>query len=292
MVDLWPAGSPWMPGLRLAGGFASCPLVTFTPLSRPFLVLSLGLQCGAHAQAAPENMQIFLLIGQSNMAGRGAVEAPDLVPHPRVFMLTRELGWAPAVDPMHFDKPERIGTGLGKTFGAVLADADPAAVIGLVPAAFGGSALDEWTPGSPHYVNAVARTREALKHGRLAGILWHQGEADSAPEKAATYVVRFAKLIAHLRADLDAQEVPVVVGETGRFRPDGAVINAAIAGLPQFVPHCGFVTTEGLADKGDKIHFDSPAFRELGRRYAAAWLTLRPVPVLMLNPMILVPKTN
>lgn len=283
-----------MPGLRLAGGFASCPLVTFTPLSRPVLTvaLSLALLLEATAQAKPENMQIFLLIGQSNMAGRGAVEAQDQRPHPRVFMLTKELAWVPAVDPMHFDKPAIIGTGLGKTFGTVLADADPAAVIGLVPAAFGGSALGEWTPGSLHYVNAVARTKEALKHGRLAGILWHQGEADSAPEKAATYAVRFAKLIAHLRADLDAQEVPVVVGETGRFRADSGAINAAIAGLPQFVPRCAFVSVEGLADKGDKIHFDSPAFRELGRRYAAAWLTLQPAPVTMLNPMILVPKAK
>ena len=283
-----------MTGLRLAGGFASCPIVTFTPLSHPvpFLVLSLGLLGGAHAQAAPENMRIFLLIGQSNMAGRGVVKMQDQTPHPRVFMLTKELAWVPAVDPMHFDKPERIGTGLGKTFGAMLADADPAAVIGLVPAAFGGSTLDEWTPGSPHYVNAVARAREALKHGRLAGILWHQGEADSAPGKAATYAVRFARMIARLRADLDAQDVPVVVGETGRFRPDGAAINAVIAGLPQFVAHCAFVSTEGLADKGDKIHFDSPAFRELGRRYAVAWQALQPAPVTMLNPMILVPKTN
>jgi hypothetical protein len=283
-----------MPGLRLAGGFASCPFVTFTPLSRPFvsIVLSLGSIQEAAAHNAPENMQIFLLIGQSNMAGRGAIEAQDQEPHPRVFMLTKELAWVPAVDPMHFDKPERIGTGLGKTFGAVVAEADPAAVIGLVPAAFGGSALDEWTPGSPHNVNALARAKEALKHGKLAGILWHQGEADSKPELAATYAVRFAKMIAHLRADLDVQEVLVIVGETGRFRPDGAAINATIAGLPQFVPHCAFVSAEGLVDKGDKVHFDSPSFRELGRRYAAAWQRLQPAPVTMLHPMILVPKNN
>ncbi len=242
------------------------------------------------AQNPPANMQIFLLIGQSNMAGRGAGEPSDQIPHPRVFMLTKELAWVPAVDPMHFDKPERIGTGLGKTFGAVLAEADPATVIGLVPAAFGGSALEEWTPGSLHYVNAVARAKEALKHGRLAGILWHQGEADSAPEKAATYAVRFAKMIAQLRADLDAQDVPVIVGETGRFRPDGAPINAVLAKLPDFVPHCAFVSAEGLADKGDKIHFDSPAFRELGRRYAAAWQVLSPAQVTLLPPLILSPQ--
>ncbi len=263
-----------------------------TPWRTGLVCLFLAAMLTASAQIPVEHMQIFLLIGQSNMAGRGKVEAEDQAPHPRVFMLTKELAWVPAVDPMHFDKPERIGTGLGKTFGAIVADGDPTAVIGLVPAAFGGSALDEWTPGAPHYVNAVARANEALKHGRLAGILWHQGEADSKPELAATYALRFAKMIAHLRADLDAQEVPVIVGETGRFRPDGAAINAVLAKLPDFVPHCAFVSAEGLADQGDKIHFDSPAFRELGRRYAAAWLALRPAPVTLLHPVMLVPKKN
>jgi len=281
--------------LRLAGGFASCPLVTVTPLSRPGLCIGLLLALLPPAHAVPENMQIFLLIGQSNMAGRGAVEAQDLAPHPRVFMLTKELAWVPAVDPMHFDKPERIGTGLGKTFGTVLAAADPAATIGLVPAAFGGSALDEWAPGQPHYVNAVARAKAALKHGKLAGILWHQGESDRASDKAATYPVRFAKFIAQLRADLDVQDVPVVVGEIGRFCPNEGPVNAAIRQLPGMVPHCALVTTEDLAGRPEKpevLHFETPAFRELGRRYAAAWQSLRPAPVTMLNPVILMPKAN
>lgn len=242
--------------------------------------LSLGLAfltmpLVALAQPRPENMQLFLLIGQSNMAGRGHVEAQDKVPHPRVFMLTKELAWVPAVDPVHFDKPERIGVGLAKTFGAMVADADPAAVVGLVPAAFGGSALDEWTPGAPHYVNAISRAREALKHGKLVGILWHQGESDSTPDKAATYAARFAKMIAQLRSDLNAKDVPVIVGETGRFRPDGAAVNAALATVPQSVPRCTFVSAEGLADQGDKLHFDTVSNRELGRRYAKAWLEMQ-----------------
>jgi hypothetical protein len=234
------------------------------------------------AQPKPENMQLFLLIGQSNMAGRGHVEPADRVPHPRVFMLTKELAWVPAVDPVHFDKPERIGTGLASIFARVLADADPQAVIGLVPAAFGGSALDEWSPGGAHYTNAVARAREAMKHGKVAGILWHQGESDSAPELAATYAARFARMIAQLRADLGAEDEPVIVGETGRFRPDGAAINAVLATLPGSVPHCVFVSAEGLTDMGDQLHFDSPALREFGRRYARAWLEFngaKPAPV-------------
>ena len=254
-----------------------------TGMRAPFFACRLGLAALAGlwaagrataAETAPVPMKIFLLIGQSNMAGRGTVEPADQVPHPRVFVLNKELAWVPAVDPLHFDKPERVGVGLGSTFGRVLADADPTAVIGLVPAAFGGSALDEWAPGTEHYVQALARARAAMQRGRLAGILWHQGESDSAPDKAATYAARFTAMIAQLGADLGAGQVPLVVGETGRFRPDGAAINAVLATLPHSVPRCAFVSAEGLVDKGDKLHFDTPSLREFGRRYARAWQAL------------------
>ena len=263
---------------RLASRWAHRTLPAMKPRLRrivPALLLLLARLVAAAAETPSEGLQVFLLIGQSNMAGRGTVEAQDRAPHPRVFMLTRALTWVPAVDPMHFDKPERIGTGLGRTFGLELAKGEPSTIIGLVPAAFGGSSLDEWAPGQPHYVNAVARMKEALKHGKLAGILWHQGESDSAPAKAATYDERFARMIAQLRVDLGAQEIPVIVGETGRFRPDGAAVNAALARLPELVPHCAFVSAEGLVDQGDRLHFDSASFRELGRRYAVAWQALQ-----------------
>lgn len=287
MSPLWKATTTYHRIRRLAPERKPRSVSAMNPALWRIGLVGLFLAALPAAFAQPttslENMEIFLLIGQSNMAGRGKVEAEDQVPHPRVFMLTKDLTWVPAVDPMHYDKPNLIGTGLGKTFGALVAEADPTAVIGLVPAAFGGSALDEWTPGAPHYVNAVARARVAMKQGRLAGILWHQGEADRAPDKAATYPVRFAKFIAHLRADLDAQEVTVIVGELGRFCSNEGPVNAAIRQLPGLVPHCAFVSAEGLADQGDKIHFGSPAFRELGRRYAAAWQTLQSAPVTKLR---------
>jgi hypothetical protein len=219
-------------------------------------------------------MEIFLLIGQSNMAGRGAIEPQDVVPHPRVWMLNKDLAWVPAVDPVHFDKPERTGVGLASTFARVVAEKKPTTNIGLVPAAFGGTSLDEWKPGSPLYANAVARAREAMKRGHLAGILWHQGENDAAPELAATYPERFKAMIAQLRTDLSANDVPVVVGELGRFVENSAAINAALAKVPSIVPKCGYVSSADLTDKGDKLHFDSASLRELGRRYEKAWAEL------------------
>jgi hypothetical protein len=225
------------------------------------------------AQGEPDNLRLFLLIGQSNMAGRGKVEAQDKIPHPRVFVLTKELSWIPAIDPLHFDKPG-AGVGLGSSFARTLADADPHAVIGLIPAAVGGTSLSQWRPGGELYTAAVRRTREALKHGALAGILWHQGEGDSSPAAAETYPDRFARMIARLRADLDAPDVPVIVGETGRFRDDCRAINEALSTIPKTVPGCAFASAEGLADRGDKVHFDAGSLRIFGRRYADAWLVM------------------
>ena len=241
---------------------------------RSLCLFLLACSAALAADSIPaEDMQIFLLIGQSNMSGRGVVEAQDRVPHPRVFMLNKELAWVPAVDPLHFDKPI-AGVGLGSSFGRAVADAEPHAVVGLVPAAFGGTSLDQWKPGGQLYTDAVKRARVALQHGHLAGILWHQGEADSAAPKAETYAARFLAMITQLRADLNAPDVPVVVGETGRFRPAGEHINAVLAKLPDTVPHCAFVSAEGLHDKGDKLHFDSASQREFGRRYFRAWQSL------------------
>jgi hypothetical protein len=188
-------------------------------------------------------------------------------------MLTKDLRWALATDPVHFDKPI-AGVGLCSEFARVLVTSDPKIVVGLIPCAVGGTSLDEWRPGGALYTNAVARTREAMKRGTLAGILWHQGEADIAHEKVMTYGDRFASMIAHLRDDLGAEGVPVVIGEIGRFRPDNVEFNAGVPGFARRVPRCSYVTTDGLTDKGDGLHFDTPSLYILGQRYAAAYAAL------------------
>lgn len=241
------------------------------------LVLFVALACGAlaarAADAVPGDMQLFLLIGQSNMAGRGDVEAQDQVIHPRIFMLNKEMQWVPAKDPVHFDKPV-AGVGLCSEFARVLAKENPTMNIGLIPCAVGGTGLDQWKPGGKLYSNAIERAHEAIKHGKLAGILWHQGEADSAPEKVATYAERFSAMVAQLRKDLNAQDVPLVLGELGRFRAASAAFNANLPAVVQGVPHAALVTSEDLKDRGDQLHFDAPSQRTLGARYAAAFLKL------------------
>ncbi len=246
----------------------------YKPSPRPrfplFVVAALALIASCARIDRPAPMLIYLLIGQSNMAGRGVIEMEDRVPHPRVFVLNQDLAWEPGIDPLHYDKPV-AGVGLGSTFGRVVADRVPSARIGLVPAAMGGSSIDDWMPGKPLYLEAVRRARAALKDGVLAGILWHQGEADSTEEKAAAYAEKFRRMSASFREELATNVVPIIVGETCRERPGAATINPVLAGLADSVPFCAFVSSEGLVHRGDRTHFDSASLRELGRRYAAAW---------------------
>jgi hypothetical protein len=172
------------------------------------------------------------------MAGRGKVTPADEQTNPRIFMLDKACAWVPAKDPVHFDKPKVAGVGLCSEFARCVAAKDPAAKVGLVPCAFGGTTLDQWKPGSALYTNAVARMRVALKSGQLKAILWHQGEGDSSAAKAATYPARFAAMIAQLRKDLGAPDVPVLGRRARRLVQQGvrAVQRDAAAGHQRRAP--------------------------------------------------------
>ena len=224
-------------------------------------------------KTVPDDMQLFLLIGQSNMAGRGYPEAQDKTTDAGIYMLDEAKQWVLARDPIHFDKPI-AGVGPGHQFARTLKKKNPELNIGLIPAAVGGSSLNEWKAGGALYTNAVARAREAMKHGTLKGILWHQGESDGKPDKTASYPARFSTMIAQLRKDLDAPDVPVVIGELVYSRPQSAEFNQTIPTIAAAVPNCGWVSAEGLTDRGDKLHFSAESARALGQRYAAKLLEL------------------
>lgn len=230
-----------------------------------------------------ESFHLFLLVGQSNMAGRGKVSEEDRKPHPRVLMFSREGSWVPAVDPLHFDKPAVVGTGIGKTFAMELAEADQNVTIGLIPCAVGGSPISSWEPGAHDkatnthpWDDCLKRARAAIPHGVLKGILWHQGEGDSQPDRADVYEDKLHSLIQRFRKELDAEGVPFIAGQMGQFaeRPWSEAkkqVDAAHRHLPKKVPHTAFVSSEGLSHKGDEVHFDAESYRELGRRYARAY---------------------
>ena len=226
---------------------------------------------------------LFLLAGQSNMAGRGTVEAGDKTIHPRILSLNKNNQWMPAVDPLHFDKPNVVGVGPGKTFAIDYAAKHPDVTVGLIPCAAGGSPISSWKPGGYHnqtqnhpYDDALKRTRVALKSGTLKGILWHQGESDANQAKSVLYEEKLHELIKRFRTDLELPNTPFIAGQMGQFseRPwsdSKKLVDFAHQLLSQKVANCGFAHSDGLSHRGDEVHFDSKAYRTLGHRYFTAF---------------------
>lgn len=222
---------------------------------------------------------IFLLAGQSNMAGRGALQGSTTLEDPRVLAFqARE--WKAAVEPLHDDKPT-AGTGLAMTFALEIAGADPDKRVGLIPCAVGGTPIERWLPGADLYEKAVLTAREALGGRIPAGILWHQGENDAQREAdAATWGRRLAAVVEGFRRDIATGGTPFIAGELGPFLADRDTcpfhgeINRQLPELAASIPRFACVSAAGLTDIGDSLHFDTFSLREFGRRYARAYREL------------------
>ncbi len=232
----------------------------------------------AQSSAVDSTFHIYLLVGQSNMSGRGALDSVVQKPNPRILSLDQENNWQIAKDPLHFDR-DYAAVGPGISFAKEMLHENKNIKIGLIPSAWGGSPMSVWEPGATYFENrpydeAIARAKEAMKDGVLKGILWHQGESDNDSIKAAAYLEKLKILVENFRKDLSMPDLPFIAGEIGYFNKED-FINSKIDSLPQLVENTAVVSAAGLTDKGDQLHFDTPSARELGKRYAMAMKSLK-----------------
>ena len=233
----------------------------------------------------PDDFDVYLLIGQSNMAGRGPLEAKDTTEAIEgVWLLNADGIPEPAIAPLNKYSTIRKELSLqgynpGCEFGRIM-HSETGRPILLVVNARGGSHIAEWQPDNSngYFRDAVSRTQEALKYGSLKGILWNQGETD-VEKKTRDYPEKFSLMISELRKQLDAENVPVVIGQVGRWKwapkEDIDRFNGSIVPeTSKIVSNCTYVSSEGLErrfkDKERDPHYGRKAQIELGRRYAEA----------------------
>ncbi|WP_334319421.1 sialate O-acetylesterase [Termitidicoccus mucosus] len=227
---------------------------------------------------AREFFHIYLLMGQSNMAGRDRRTLDAQSDDPRILALHADGRWLVARDPLHPQRGRTLpGIGLGIPFAReMLKTADPKITIGLVPCAVGGSSLRRWIKGAEYYEQTVSRARLAAQAGLIKGVLWHQGESDTTSrENAGTYETRLARMLQDLRNDLGRPDLPIMVGQIGEFLlpekyPFADTVRGAIRRIPDIVPRVGFADSAGLGDLGDKLHFSADAQQQMGARFAKA----------------------
>ena len=245
---------------------------------RTLLIIMMVAFCAAKSFAAAESMDLYLLVGQSNMAGRGVLTDSNRVNADRVFKLDAKGEWQRAEEPIHFDK-KSAGAGLAASFARAMADRNKDVKIGLIPCAVGGTQIDRWVESGDLWSNAVKRAKIALKSGKLKGILWHQGESDATSKLAPKWGAKFESMIKSFRRELG--EVPFIAGELGGYlakyrnkKGEGIVwqeINSQLHRLEGKIKDYRVVSSEGLMPKRDNLHFNTESLRILGLRYAEAF---------------------
>ncbi|MCB4807878.1 T9SS type A sorting domain-containing protein [Tamlana sp. 62-3] len=238
------------------------------------LVLPIGLFC--------QNSKVFLVIGQSNAAGRG--ELPDPLPELNNVLVLNGAGkFEKATPALNIystirDQSKTQGYNLGYTFGQAMHD-NIGEQIHLVVNARAGSSIDAWEIGASqnYYGEAVARTHEALQElgsgAQLAGIIWHQGESNYA---RTTYIAQLSAIIEGFRTEFGNPNLPFIAGEISYENKNYLNFNYdLISNLTSSVSNTEVVSAEGLTTvPEDDIHFNALSQKILGNRYAVKMLQM------------------
>ncbi len=233
-----------------------------------------------------ETVWVFLMAGQSNMAGRGAIEAEDLVTNERIITVNSENEWTTAKEPIHFYELGSSGLDCGMSFARELLKYVPDSVtIAMVPCAVGGSSVFQWLNDGTHrdvklLTNFKQKVALSKKKGVIKGILWHQGERNANEDDLPEYQEALLALFSKFRTSVGNDTLPIILGEIGRFaEPEEKAeyfdeINKIIRSVASENENLHSVSSEGLEDRGDNLHFNSEGQRTLGKRYAEKYLDL------------------
>jgi predicted TIM-barrel fold metal-dependent hydrolase len=204
----------------------------------------------------PKDLNIYLLIGDSNMAGTAPLpdDAGGVID--RCYLLNGSNQWERAC-------MQKLGPGY--SFARKMLAGNKDISIGLVVNASGDSKIEEWLGKSQLYWGASLKT--ALQSGTMQGVLWiHGGGATNAPE---AYIEGLKSIISNIRTDFIDSAIPFVAGQIYGNK----ALNDHIAGLPKSGKVIGFASSEGLTSDDGRT-FDARSQMILGERCAAEMIAV------------------
>ncbi len=246
---------------------------------------------------------VWLLTGQSNMFGCGLF--PDRAkPSKSVRGFYMDDHWRVAEDPLHNmwnavdevhatigrglpaapggPKKYRKGVGPGVAFGKKYFSVTGVPQ-GLIACAHGGTSMLQWNPvgakADGRTLFGATMRRLQKNGGRVAGVIWYQGESDTLDEPAPLYTERMKKLISAFRRIAGDKTLPFVLVQLARhtIRGDGGLWNSIQDQqrlLPNLLKQVQYVPAIDL-ELDDAIHISGESQQVLGERLARVMLRLR-----------------
>ncbi|XP_027092385.1 probable carbohydrate esterase At4g34215 [Coffea arabica] len=242
-----------------------------------------------YATDSPKN--VFILAGQSNMAGRGGVIdgiwdgiiPPECKSNPFIRRLSANLSWEEATEPLHrdIDVNKTCGIGPGMAFANSVLQGDPSSgYIGLVPCAVGGTNISQWARGTDLYNQLIRRARAAVQSGGIIrALLWYQGESDTVSfEDARRYKSNLQRFLTDVRSGLQSPILPVFqVALASGEGPYVEIVRQAQLGAE--LPNVRCVDAKGLELQPDNLHLTAQAQVQLGEMLADAFFQTPPYPL-------------
>lgn len=225
---------------------------------------------------------IFLLMGQSNMAGYGKLLPEDYKEIDGTYMLRdggklEKYSWLPAKQPIHC-RLESDRFCLAGPFAKAHRGLYPRIAVGLIPMAWRGAAITKMNKGTSFYQEMVDKALWAKKQGKLKALLWHQGESDTIYEEAAgLYEDRLIQLINDIRKDLDEPDLMVIIGNLAEFYGTGKEhsdpqrvkcidkVKSSLRKVAEKMSNVVFVESTGLRSHDHhQVHFGRESYVILG----------------------------
>lgn len=238
-------------------------------------------------------LQLFILAGQSNMSGRGDILQSAAKPNPRIYVFGNDYQWRLAIEPIddptnQIDKiseDPNAGFSPALSFAATLLERRPEMLIGLIPCAMDSTTIHDWgrdLSDNTLYGSCLKRVHTASMMGKVAGILFFQGESDALnPKKNPELILspnqwadKFTVFINSWRSDLGSPDLPVVFAQIGTNTRPQRYPNWEIVQEQQSsvrLPFCKMITTNDLSLK-DTVHFTNESYQIIGERFAETYL--------------------
>jgi len=235
-------------------------------------------------------VKIFILAGQSNMAGAAITsEIPE-----ELKTIDNDVKVFEDGKMNHVIYKDRFGPEFG--FAKALEELMPNEEIVLCKTACGGANLFyDWNPDGvsqgeedsyrgPLYPKLIENIKALKKHlategkkWEFVGALWMQGERDSIFEfMAEAYKTNMINFIAKLRSDVNSPEMPFVIGKIAprKFDIIKGTFNHQYRNQVRFIQdelgkEENVLTVETIdLPQSDNLHFDTAGMIELGKRFA------------------------
>ncbi len=232
------------------------------------------------------NELVFILAGQSNMAGHGTTaKLPAAYRRTPANVKFYFNGY-----PAQMSRFARFGPEVG--FAHALSRRFPHKTIKLIKFAVGGTSMFAWDPNwrigraretrnasaGPLFKKLIKTVRRhtSVKGVKFAGVLWMQGETDARyPNAARTYAQNLSRFVRALRKELHSPSLAFFMGEVDppvKFFPYRDMVRKAQRRSTASIRNSRLISTKGLTKRNDHLHYNAAGQLALGMRFAKAFI--------------------